>query len=230
MKSWIYLSLLCLISYYLLSHYVYYLFLISLIYKILIDLHIIGEAKFNLGTIKKRIILYKTYKGSYKEVSTLFYKSIGILRKFNLFETYEYNAFSEYFDNQKETNEENFRFRSGIIINITENEFKPNQDLINYCINTEKWSIKERELEPAIVCKIKVIHFIARIFSAIRFNKDWERNNCDDNFIRKMKISKTQEIGVRRMEIWTPGVVEFYIPTNTKPEDLKDDLKEFKKE
>eukprot|EP00340_Litonotus_pictus_P001658 CAMPEP_0170515048 /NCGR_PEP_ID=MMETSP0209-20121228/1539_1 /TAXON_ID=665100 ORGANISM="Litonotus pictus, Strain P1" /NCGR_SAMPLE_ID=MMETSP0209 /ASSEMBLY_ACC=CAM_ASM_000301 /LENGTH=225 /DNA_ID=CAMNT_0010799365 /DNA_START=1 /DNA_END=678 /DNA_ORIENTATION=- len=210
MKFWLFLFGSSVISYNFISVYLSYLLLAYLIYTILTDLHIVGETKFNSGTIKGSTIYYKKVKGPYKEVSPHFEESVKVLTKFNLYGKYEYNTFGFYFDDPKEVKEEDCRAIIGIIFTPSETGMKINDDLETY-LKGENYLTSEIPPTAALVARFHLVIQISFLFAIRRFYKDLERSLCDKEFVSKMRIKPEKIPGV--MELYKPNMLEFYVPT-----------------
>lgn len=209
MKSWIVLLILSIYSNIYLWEYLSYLFIIVLIYKILSDLHIIGEASFGLRTIMKSEMYYLNIKGPYKNVHPFFSKTCEILAKFNLSNHYNVNKFGMYFDDPKKIKEEDCRSIIGIMINNFEHK-----ELTDYLL-TEGWTKNTLEASACIVSRLNIVHWAAFILAIKRYYKDLERKLLDQDFVKKFRLTNPDNIPCV-IELYKENVIEFYVPTGSK--------------
>lgn len=209
MYSWLALLLFSMISYYFFSVYLAYAIFGILIYVVLKDLYIIGETKFNSGTIKKSQIYYKKVTGSYKENYLHFKTTHDILTKFKLIEKYEYYSFGFYLDDPKKVKESNCRSCIGICFTPSDPKMEINKELVDY-LKQDKWVSSEFPASPAIVSRFPCPHNLMIPLIILRFFKDYERSLVDKDFIQKMRFDPSKIPGI--IEIYKPKMVEFYVP------------------
>lgn len=209
MYYWLGLFLFSIISYNFLSIYLSYITLLLLLYFILSDLHIIGETKFNLGSIKRSQLFFQKVTGPYKESSFYYQKACEILTKFKLNDKYEYNCFGMYFDDPKKVKEESCRSVIGIIFTPSDDKMTVNKEMVEY-IQNQDWFSTEIPGAPAIVSRFKIVHYALCLFAIKRYYKDLERSLCDKDFIGKMRFDPEKIVGI--MELCKPSMMEFYVP------------------
>lgn len=211
MYTWIILIVLTLLVYNFVNQYISYALLFTTIYIVLKDLHIIGESKFNSGTIKKSVVLFKKVTGAYKDSQKHFFETCSYLQKFpQLQGKYEYNKFGYYLDDPKKKAESECRSCIGVLFTPSDKDMQINKDLVNYLCE-KGWYSFELPASPAIVSRFQLVSYSFLLFAIIRFYKDLERNLCDKEFISKMRFDPNKIPGI--MEVCKPNMIEFYVPT-----------------
>jgi len=208
MKSWLAILAFIIFSKYFLSIYLTYFFIALLIYKILKDLHIIGEVKFALGTFKKSKIYFINFKGSYKNVNSHFINICSILTKFKLDDNYDIAPFGIYYDNPKKVNENECRAILGLMI-INDQSFK---DIEDYLIS-EGYNTNKVEHTACVVSRVSLVHKSMIFLAIIRYYKDLERKLLDSDFIRQYRIGDTNNIPAI-IEVYKKNLIEFFVPTS----------------
>lgn len=206
MKLYGFILALAIFSTYFLPNILTYIIIASLIYKILRDLHIIGEPAFTLGTIKKTDIYYINLKGSYKKV-TSYLKEVDIIyKKFNLDNNYNAYKFGLYYDDPKKVQQEDLRCILGIGLTSCENSNEINEYLVQ-----QGWSKNTIPPTSAVITRMQLLSYSFKSLALIQYYKYLNKSLSDKEFVQRYKIKDTEKLpGI--MEVYEKNQILFYIP------------------
>lgn len=205
MKVWLILIGLTLFSYFVLPNIITYLLLAATVYKILNDLHIIGESKFGLGSLKRNELYYLNLKGAYHEQEKTWMYVMNILKKFNLTEHYQVCSFGMYYDDPKKVKPEDCRSVLGICCTDYQSA-----ELDSYLIS-EGFSKASMTQTSAIITRMSIIHPMFIGLAIKRYYKDLGRNLYDKEFLSKFRVSEVEKIpGI--IEMFKKQTIDFYVP------------------
>ena len=206
MKLWGILLGLIFFSYYYLPIYLTYIVIASLIYKILKDIHILGEPAFTLGTIKKADIFYLNLKGAYYNCGKYVEKLNNVMKKFNLTDNYNAYSFGFFLDDPKKVKEEDLRY----ILGLGLTGLDANKELEEYLLNNG-WSKGTISPTSAVITRMSLISYKFIIFALSKYYKNLKYNLCNKEFVQRYKIGDIDNIpGI--MEVYEKNQIVFYIP------------------
>lgn len=187
MIAWIAIGVASFISHLLLPEYITYLLIASLVYKILKDIHLIGDVKYSLGTIRETVIYFKSYKGDYKNSGSHYGAIRSLINKHNLDNEYSVSAFGFYFDNPEKVKKEDLRAIIGVsfINDFTHKELV--DDLLN-----QGYTLGKIPATSSVVSRMELIHCSLISLAVVKFYKDWARKTKDTDFLKKFRITSVE--------------------------------------
>lgn len=187
MIIWIAIAVASLISHLLLPTYITYLLIAGLIYKILQDIHLIGQVKYSLGTIRETVIYYKSYKGDYKNSGNHFRTVKSFINKHKLDTEYSVTAFGFYFDNPEKVKVEDLRAIIGVsfINDFTHKELV--DDLVS-----QGYSLGKIPATSSVVSRLDIVHCSLIPLAIMKFYKDWANKTKDKEFLKRFRITSIE--------------------------------------